>query len=152
MKDTEWQQIVRAVGRTARDLRRLLGWSQQRVADLAITSQGAISRLESGTAEALPLHTAVIVFRALAVGAQELNLPLSREAHALSMFSDAFHPGFALMTSSDPELVQLLRVFHRLPAARRPALLRLVEATVDLFRSELDPDVPDVVDASEIST
>jgi transcriptional regulator with XRE-family HTH domain len=137
MKDTEWRQIIHTVGRTTRELRLLLGWSQQHLADRAITSQGAISRLESGTAGALSLHTVVIAFRALAVGAHELEIPLSPIARALLVFSDALNPTFTLTTPADPDLLQLVHAFHRVPARRRQALLHLVEATVALSHQEL---------------
>src|SRR4030095_14699707 len=56
MLTAEWQRIVEVIGTTVHELRGLLGWSQQELADRAVTSQGTVSRLEAGTGPGGPLH------------------------------------------------------------------------------------------------
>lgn len=58
--------LVRGVGRWVRNTRYLLGISQDTLASIAGTSQGAISRLEAGRSADTPLMTYVKAITALA--------------------------------------------------------------------------------------
>src|SRR4029450_9723236 len=78
MLSAEWQRIVEVIGTTVHELRGLLGWSQQELADRAVTSQGTVSRLEAATVPGVPLHSVVVVLRALAAGADALQPEVGR--------------------------------------------------------------------------
>jgi transcriptional regulator with XRE-family HTH domain len=132
MLTAEWQRIVQALARATRELRLLLGWSQQQLADKAVTSQGAISRLEAGRCEDVPLRTVVYVLRALACGAVAADLSVSAQTHAILVFVRTFEPTFTFTGPLDPGLVALVRLYHDQAPARRQALLQLVTAAVTL--------------------
>src|SRR4029453_2344786 len=86
MLSADWQRIVAVIGTTVHELRGLLGWSQQELDDRGVSSEGTVSRLESGTVPAVPLRSVVVVLRALAAGAEELELGVSRPVRALLTF------------------------------------------------------------------
>src|SRR4029453_14131229 len=78
MLTAEWQRIVEGIGTTVHELRGLVGWSRRELAARAVTSQGTVSRLEAGTVPGVPLHSVVVVLRALAAGADALELEVAR--------------------------------------------------------------------------
>jgi transcriptional regulator with XRE-family HTH domain len=123
--------MIVALGLSVRDLRLTLGWSQTELAARAVTSQGTVSRLESGKVPDLPFHSVAVVLRALAGGAADLHFPLSPPIQALVTFTQSFDSGI-ICPSLDPGLVALARLYHRLPTPIRPALVRLADAAVHL--------------------
>jgi transcriptional regulator with XRE-family HTH domain len=128
MRRAEWAALCGALGVAIRELRSVLGWSQQALADRAVTSQGTISRLEAGTAAGVPLRSVVLVLRALAAGAVDLELVVAPAPRALLGFIQALEAGGPLRTPLEPELVRLVRAFHRLPAPQQAALAQFAEA------------------------
>jgi transcriptional regulator with XRE-family HTH domain len=133
----EWQDIVTALAITVRDVRRLLGWSQQHLADQAVVSQGAISRLEAGHS-GVPLHTVVVVLRTLAAGAVALNIPLSPTAAHLLAFAPALNGTFAAIQPPDPDLASIVDALEHIPRPDRPAFLRIVRAAAEALRKDDD--------------
>lgn len=68
------------LGRTVREARRLVGWSQAELAQRAATSQSTVSRLESGCANQVEVGVLVRIFGALGVrGALALDAPHLRD-------------------------------------------------------------------------
>src|SRR5262245_15972747 len=134
MLNTEWVRIMTAIGTSTKDLRCVLGWSQQELADRAITSQGAISRLESCRTTEMPLRTVVIVLRALAEGAQVMEIPLTPMARSLISFTQRLTEG--LTPTIDPELVTMVKTYGRMSAPRRAALVQFVRVMAPLEEQE----------------
>src|SRR4029450_2521677 len=129
MLSAEWQRIVGVIGATVRELRLLLGWSQTELADRAVTSQGTVSRLESGRVPDVPLHSVVVVLRVLAAGADELDLELSPPVRTLLTFAQTVNPTFLVTAPLDPSLVRLLQIYHRLGPTQRLRFVEFLRAT-----------------------
>lgn len=123
----DWHQIVATLGTTVRDVRRMLGWSQQQLADQAIVSQGAISRMEAGHCGAVPFHTVVVVLRTLAAGAATLHVPLSPTARQLLAFAPSLNGAFAAI-DPDPDFAAIAQTLQRLTRPNRARLLAIVRA------------------------
>jgi transcriptional regulator with XRE-family HTH domain len=124
----EWQEIVDALGTTVRDLRMLLGWSQQQLADRAIVSQGTISRMEAGQCAAVPFHSVVVVLRTLAAGAATLNLPLSPTATQMLAFAPTLNGDFTAIDAPDPVFAEIAHTLTRIPRKYRAGFLAIVRA------------------------
>ena len=129
----DWRGLMHQIARAVRDMRGLLGWSQQTLAASARVSQGAISRMEGAPGESFPLYTAVKVLGALADAAHRHTLPLATATEQLLAFAALFRAPLIVAAEVDHELVELLHAFHRLPAERRAAVLHLVAAANELF-------------------
>jgi transcriptional regulator with XRE-family HTH domain len=134
----EWTQVVGALATTVRDVRRMLGWSQQQLADQAVVSQGAISRMETGRCGAVPLHTVVVVLRTLAAGAATLQVPLSPTAAQLLAFAPSLDGGFSAIEPLDPDFVYIAQTLGRIPRSRRTDFLAIVRAVAAAFDAD-DP-------------
>lgn len=133
-----WQQIVSTLGTTVRDVRTLLGWSQDQLADLAVVSQGTVSRLERGTCAAIPFHSVVVILRTLAAGAAALDVPLSPIAsHLLALSLPSLN---GTLLAPDDDFAYIARTLKHIPRRRRPAFLAIVRATVAAF----DAGLPDI--------
>lgn len=117
-------------------MRLLVGWSQQQLADQAVTSQGTISRIESGQHADLPLHSVVIIIRTLASAATTMGITVTPATRALITFVQTVDPSYSVVTPVDPELQDLLRVYHSLTNAEQIAMVRFVRA-MSTFRGEL---------------
>jgi transcriptional regulator with XRE-family HTH domain len=123
----EWPRLIATLGAAVREQRELLGLSQQELAEYAATSQGAISRLESGDHFALPLLTVVKV--GLALAATEAQVPASLELRALCAFARDFSSAVddaPRVLPVAPDFAALLRAYHGLSGARRGAFVQLV--------------------------
>jgi transcriptional regulator with XRE-family HTH domain len=120
----EWQKIVIAVGDSVKEARTLLGWSQAQLADRAVTSQGTISRIESGNHDNVPFHSIVIVFRTLAVGLENMSLTVSPTARSLMSFVQDLNPEFTVVAPVDQSLVDLIHMYHGLNRAGQEAFVR----------------------------
>jgi transcriptional regulator with XRE-family HTH domain len=131
MLATEWRRIAETIGQTVRQLRGVLGWSQQRLADEAVVSQGTISRLEAAR-PAIPFHSIVVVLQALAAGMSAVEVPVSPTVRALLSFATTLGGPGELRAPVDPEVLGLLRTFHRLLPAQQAAVLQLVRVAVAL--------------------
>ena len=129
----EWVQVVTMLGTNVRDLRTLLGWSQQELADRAVISQGSISRLESGNHGDIPFHSVVVVLRTLGAAANGLNLPLSLAMRSLLTFTEVM-TGHAEFISPDPDVASIIRSFTQLSRRQRLVFLRFFHAAAALVR------------------
>ena len=132
MLTDEWQQIVVALGTTIREVRTLLGWTQQHLADQAVVSQGTISRLERGGCAAVPFHSVIVVLRTLAAGATAMHVPVSPAAAQLLAFATV-DGSFRAITPPDPPLAEIARTLARIHGSRRPAFLAIVRAAAAAF-------------------
>ena len=150
MLRAEWAEIITAMSKATRDVRTMLGWSQQRLADKAVTSQGTISRLESGHVLDLPFRSVIIVLRALAAGVRAAELPLSPTAKSLMAFLETINPSLVLTLTLDSDLSALIRLYHSLPESHRPAVIAFMQAAVALHERtrHWSPEA----DATEFST
>jgi transcriptional regulator with XRE-family HTH domain len=124
----EWREIVSALATTVRQVRKLLGWTQQQLADHAVCSQGAISRLEAGHCANVPFHSVVVVLRTLAAGAAELQVPLSPTAAQLLAFAPSLNGGFHAIEPLDPDFAYIAQTLQHLPPRHRPGFLAIVRA------------------------
>lgn len=138
MLAAEWQQIVATLGTTVREVRTLLGWSQQGLANHAIISQGTISRLERGECAGVPFHSVVVVLRTLAAGAAAMQLPLSATAAQLLAFAPMLNGGFTAIDPLDPDLAYIADALPRIRRPDRPAFLRIVRAAAEALRKDDD--------------
>src|SRR5262245_52983246 len=98
MLATEWNRVVAAIGESVKSMRGMLGWSQQQLADRAVTSQGTISRIESGNHADLPLHSVVIIIRTLASAATNMGLAVTPATRALITFVQTVDPYYSVVT------------------------------------------------------
>ena len=129
MLAAEWRALLRELGVGIRQLRRVLGWSQDGLAARAVTSQGSVSRLESGTCEHVSFHSLVVVLRVLDDGISQLDgVILSPPLQVLLTFARGFDG--AVLQPLDPTLVTLLTAYHQLAPAQQQAVARFVDATV----------------------
>jgi transcriptional regulator with XRE-family HTH domain len=118
-----WRILVAALGRQMYAARTLAGWSQVELAALAGTSQGAVSRLESGRCSQVPLVSVLKLLHALAAVVPQLEGAVAPTARALlACVGELATPARPL----DPGLAALLRAYHALPPGRRQTFLRLV--------------------------
>jgi transcriptional regulator with XRE-family HTH domain len=137
MRRQEWQQIVHTIGTSVRELRLLLGWSQQYLADQSVVSQGAISRMEAGRCGAVPFSSVVSVFRTLAAGATAAYVPVSPAAAHLFDFAQEITGAFAL-TEPDSDLVVIVHALQLVPYQRRPAFVQIIREIAAMLGHEDD--------------
>jgi transcriptional regulator with XRE-family HTH domain len=129
----EWQDVMTALATTVRDVRRLLGWSQQQLADQAVVSQGTISRMETGRCGAIPFHSVVVVLRTLAAGAAALQVPLSPTVVQMLAFAPSLNGGFTTIDPLNPDLAYIAQTLQRIPRSDRPRFLTIVRAAATAF-------------------
>ena len=128
----DWSSWIKGLGKQARRVREFVGLSQEQVARTAGVSQGAVSRFEGGRGLATPLLVVMKVNSALrsAVSIMDRDL-LSEDARDL-LLMDAKVPhgrdGGSPITKN-PELEELVRLYHDLPERQRQRLLAVVRAT-----------------------
>ena len=135
----EWSSWIKGLGKQARRVREFVGLSQEQVARTAGVSQGAVSRFEGGRGLATPLLVVMKVNAALrsAVSIVDRDL-LSDDARGL-LLMDANLPdddGGSPITK-DPELEELVRLYHDLPERQRQRLLAVVRATAAALGASL---------------
>jgi transcriptional regulator with XRE-family HTH domain len=135
----DWSSWIKGLGKQARRVREFVGLSQEQVARTAGVSQGAVSRFEGGRGLATPLLVVMKVNAALrsAVSIVDRDL-LSDDARGL-LLMDANLPdddGGSPITK-DPELEELVRLYHDLPERQRQRLLAVVRATATALGASL---------------
>jgi transcriptional regulator with XRE-family HTH domain len=129
----DWTGWIKALGKQARRVREFLGASQEQVARMAGVSQGAVSRFEGGRGLATPLLVVMKVNAALRRAVASLNPELlSADARRLVVL-DELMPGRedesdALAVARDPDLEELVRIFHDVPERQRQRLLAVMRA------------------------
>jgi len=124
---------MRDLGRQFRRVREFLGLSQDQVARLAGVSQGAVSRLEAGRGLATPMLIVLKVHLVLARALGQLDPAVlddqMRESLGLGglmSFVDRHEP---LPITKDPELEEIVQLYHSLPERQRRTLVAVVRAT-----------------------
>lgn len=124
--------LIARLAAEVRAARRLLGWSQTRLADRAHTSQAAVSRVEHGNTLDVRFVTALGIARALGDALTALEpgtvTPL---LHALCALARALPLPPPLAPASP--LVRLLEHVHTLPPARRALFVALAGPLVDVL-------------------
>ena len=141
----DWSAWMRELGRRLRRVREFLGLSQDQVARMAGVSQGAVSRLEAGRGLATPmlvvLKVHVVLGRAVANLDPAMLDDQLRESLNLGGFArlgdgnlDGQQP---VAITKDPELEELVRLYHELPERQRQRLLAVVRATAAALGASL---------------
>jgi transcriptional regulator with XRE-family HTH domain len=124
----EWSKEL---AKSVREVRDLLGWSQDKLARHARTSQGAISRLESGDCNNTPFTTVVKVCKVLALQAKSLDVPLTPSTAHLLDFAGDFTG--EMIEPPDPALVSLIAAFHSVQPRHYDAFMNFFQATASLL-------------------
>jgi transcriptional regulator with XRE-family HTH domain len=141
-----WRSWLKSVGALAREMRELLGLSQDQLAKLAHVSQGAVSRFEKGNALSTPWVVAVKLRVALAARLRQLD-PELLTADARRFLSEtalyglpddpALPPHFAnIALLPAPELTQVLLAYNQLPQECRAAFMSVMSAVVEALAQE----------------
>ena len=149
----DWASWIKRLGRQARRVREFLGLSQEQVARVAGISQGAVSRFEGGRGLATPLLVVMKVNAALrsAVSAMTPDA-LSVDGRRLLDLEEPVpgqEEGEAPAIARDPELEELVRLFHDVPERQRQRLLAVMRAAANaLGASRLSQTVRDKLPGS----
>ena len=132
---TDWSGWMHDLGRRSRRVREFLGLSQDQVARMAGVSQGAVSRLEAGRGLATPmlvvLKVHVVLARALGqldAGLIDDQLRASLDLGSLARLGAAEKNGDVPITK-DPELEEIVELYHALTGRQRRTLVAVVRAT-----------------------
>jgi len=125
MRESKARQLIAALGVYVRETRQLLGWSQQVLADTAMTSQGTISRLEAGRCAALPLSSAIKVLVALGNERAAIASALPPPIAVILTCAAELAPERAA-PPPDPNFRTLLHTYHRLPPIRQATFIRMM--------------------------
>lgn len=139
----DWLAWMRELGLRVRRARDVVGLSQERLAQLAGVSQGAISRMETGAHLCIPLLVVVRIGNALARCLQDLDAAdLSDELRHITKTPSIVAAGAKQMQlMRDQGLDRLLDVYRRLPARSRERVIAHCRATAAALSYE-DPDHP----------
>jgi len=125
MRESKVRELIAALGVYVRETRQLLGWSQQNLADTATTSQGLVSRLESGRCAALPLMSALKILVALGNDRAPIASALPQPVALILTCAAELEPDRAA-GPPDPNFRTLLQTYHRLPAIRQGTFIRMM--------------------------
>jgi len=136
----EWSSWIKGLGKQARRVREFVGLSQEQVARTAGVSQGAVSRFEGGRGLATPLLVVMKVNAALRSAVSIVDRDLLSEGARGLLLMDASVPADdgAPPITKDPELEELVRLYHELPERQRQRLLAVVRATAAALGASLD--------------
>jgi transcriptional regulator with XRE-family HTH domain len=136
--DQRWRDWMIALGARVRHLRELVGLSQEQLAKQVGVSQGAISRLEMGRGMNTPLLLALRVYAGLTNALREVDpVLLTEDARTLIAQFEALQlpgddataiPPAAYSLLVVPEFEQVVRLCSRVPAVRRVAFVKVVQA------------------------
>ena len=152
--EREAQELIRDLGRWTRNVRELLGFSQDKLAKLAGVSQGAISRVEAGKGIATPMVTFWKINQVFVKFLSQLD-PLSDEARGMlerarslsrpiPEHADEQSP-FELV---DPVLARLISTYHTLPEQKRQHFLHVLDATAMGMAPHSPPPPPPALEES----
>src|SRR5262249_3328211 len=123
---------MRDLGSTVRRIREFVGLSQERLAQMAGVSQGAVSRLEAGRAVATPCLVVARIHGALeralasiepAAVSDDLRL-LFKPERLLSTGDGATEQGTE--AAAEHEFEKLIVGYRHLPPTKRPTFLAIV--------------------------
>lgn len=129
---------MRDLGALAREMRELLGLSQEQIARIANVSQGAISRFERGDALSTPWMIAVKIRVALAARVRQLDPDVltddaRRFLDQTALYSLPDDPALPPRTETmallpAPELTGIVRAYSRLPESARAKFVTIMSA------------------------
>lgn len=126
-----------AIAQKVREMRKLLGLSQDDLARRAGTSQGAVSRVEAGACEEMTFRIIVGVFVALAVELLPMRDALSPELDAVIGVVTGSFPLLvedqAFTVFRDPGLTLLVRGYTNLPPREQKRLVRVLGPLLDFI-------------------
>lgn len=125
------KRLIIRFGEEVRAARLLLGWSQVELADHARTSQGCVSRIESGKHTDIHFVNALGVARALGIALAQLDTPLSPVMRALTQVGHELP--LPATPPFEPTFAALLQQFHRLSPVRRETFVRIVQPIAALL-------------------
>lgn len=126
-----WGLLIRGLGQHVRALRKLAGLSQQELAAHAHISQGAVSRVEAGECDAVPLRTIFQLFAALGT-ARTSAVSTSPALEAFLIACATFADALAISPPPlDPRLRQLLLAYH---AMSEESQVTFVQAVLPLAK------------------
>jgi transcriptional regulator with XRE-family HTH domain len=136
--ETPWRKWMANLGDRARQMREVLGLSQEQLARRAGVSQGAISRYEAGRGLNTPLLVSMRIHAALGRGLrtmdpQTLTDEVQRFLQQLELFGVPQEEGKAPHVSPlpvliDPELEAVIRRYRTLPEPKQRALVTAFKA------------------------
>lgn len=139
----DWSVLFKGLGRTVRFARFVLNLSQFELGRRAGTSQGTISRMETGTHPGLPIVSVARVIGVFATAPPVLTEALARSHSALFALGHAF-PTALQPTETlppDPGLRQLLLAYHELTPVQRALFVDLAFSLATRLRTT-SSDVP----------
>jgi transcriptional regulator with XRE-family HTH domain len=121
-----WATLIRSLGAHVKLMRLLVGFSQADLAKHAGLSQGAISRIESGVHQDIPLQSAIRILAALGTCPQ-LDGLVSAPLHALLQITRGitYTLGIASPLPAEPGTLTLMQTYHDLTPSHREAFLKL---------------------------
>jgi len=129
----QWAAFIAALARDVRATRKVLGWSQMKLADVALLSQGTISRLESGDCLNAPFRTVFQALTTLAAACGPLEVAVPPRIRGL--IADTSDP-----IPLDPDFAALLHAYHDLPDRHRAWFVKMsTEVAQILTRATGDP-------------
>jgi len=148
--DRRWRDWMVALGARVRHLRELVGLSQEQLAKQVGVSQDAISRLEVGRGLNTPLQLALKVYGGLATALRGIDpflltedaraLIAQLEALRLPGVDDASTQGAAFSLLVVPEFERVVRLCNKVPAVRRAAFVKVVQALATALCGNGDED------------
>lgn len=127
--EREWDGFIKALAETVKELRMMLGLSQQDLANRAMTSQGTVSRVESGLHPDVPFLTVMKLLLTLSSDTRLLPEALRPQTKDLLAFIDVLRPIVPGLQVSppDPAFANLLLTFQSLTQPQKRAFVRLVQ-------------------------
>ena len=137
--EAAWRPWMLELGKQIRRLRRLVGLSQQDLADLAKVSQGAVSRLETARGLATPLLVVVKINLALLAELRKFDaiVPDTDLCRARGVGDLLRGPEGTLGPDAvvpDPMFSALVRLFRETSERHREGLLAIMRAACSALR------------------
>jgi transcriptional regulator with XRE-family HTH domain len=139
-----WRPWMLELGQQIRRLRRLVGLSQQELAELAKVSQGAVSRLETARGLATPLLIVVKINLALTAELRKFDAAVSNPdlcgtrgvQDLLRWPAGALGPE-TVQCDPDPTFEAFVRLFRDTSERHREGLLAIMRAAIAALRENL---------------
>ena len=126
---------MRQGGTMVREMRELLGFSQERLAKIARVSQGAVSRFERGGALSTPWLVAIRLRFALIAGLRRCHPDVLTEDARRFIAQGALYelPDDPALTPPvgavpEPDLTVIVRTYRRVPDASRAQFVAIMSA------------------------
>ena len=144
----DWRAWWQAFGKQHREIREVLGFSQEEHARLAGVSQGAVSRLEAGKGIATPMVVILKINLVIRGALQGMDPGLLKDElrHFLELERRISPPiagtGFNVLPITDhPAMQELVRLFRTVPERNHDAFFSIMrEAALALSRGGATDD------------